>query len=261
MREIYLCCIAKNEDRYIDEWIRYHFKLGFEKIVVYANDWDYKNDNPNVTVIECSGWAAQIPVYNHFLETYRNKFWWVGFWDVDEFLVLNMHDSVRKFLLSYDDLTAIRINWANFGSNGHKTVRNNDYSVLNRFTKRSSPVPYVIDQNKKVLKINQAVKSMLRFSHQGQMFVHEPEGISYTLDRKPMRGPGNNNVDYSVAQLNHYFIKSYDEMMIRITNGVPDVGRFKSREFYTDRDFYCNLIDDFAARNFMYDKKIVLEMI
>lgn len=30
-----IVCIAKNEDHYIDEWIKYHLKLGFAKIFVY----------------------------------------------------------------------------------------------------------------------------------------------------------------------------------------------------------------------------------
>lgn len=34
-------CIAKNEDLYIDEWLLYHFKLGFGRAWVYQNDWRY----------------------------------------------------------------------------------------------------------------------------------------------------------------------------------------------------------------------------
>jgi hypothetical protein len=30
-----LACIAKNEDNYIDEWIKYHTKIGFDFIYVY----------------------------------------------------------------------------------------------------------------------------------------------------------------------------------------------------------------------------------
>lgn len=30
-----LCCIAKNEDNYINEWVEYHLKLGFDRVVIY----------------------------------------------------------------------------------------------------------------------------------------------------------------------------------------------------------------------------------
>lgn len=30
-----IVCIAKNEDNYIDEWLKYHAKLGFDYAYVY----------------------------------------------------------------------------------------------------------------------------------------------------------------------------------------------------------------------------------
>ena len=33
--KIALVCLAKNEDFYIDEWIKYHTKLGFDHIYIY----------------------------------------------------------------------------------------------------------------------------------------------------------------------------------------------------------------------------------
>lgn len=39
-----LVCIAKNEDHYIDEWLQYHFSIGFTKAFVYQNNWRYAGD-------------------------------------------------------------------------------------------------------------------------------------------------------------------------------------------------------------------------
>ena len=30
-----ICAIAKNEDGYIDDWIKYHLKLGIDQIYVF----------------------------------------------------------------------------------------------------------------------------------------------------------------------------------------------------------------------------------
>lgn len=252
MREIYLCCIAKNEDFYIAEWIDYHLKIGFDKIVIYANDWIYNNDNPNVIVINISGWGVQMPAYNHFLSYFKNKFLWVAFWDVDEFIVLNKHKDIKSLLDDYDDLTCVTINWALFGSNNHKKVIDNNYNVIERFTKRSKNIPYIPGyENKKDFHLNRPVKSIVRYNHIGKMFVHEPEGVLHTLNRQPMIGPFNDDVDYSIAQLNHYFIKSDEENDKRLLVGVPDLGRFKDKQFYTIRDEHCNEVDDFKALEFM----------
>jgi len=37
-----LVCIAKNEDHYIEEWIAYHLKLGFDHIFIYAYNWEFE---------------------------------------------------------------------------------------------------------------------------------------------------------------------------------------------------------------------------
>lgn len=37
--KVALAAIAKDEDNYIEEWIRYNLKLGFDKIIIYQNNW------------------------------------------------------------------------------------------------------------------------------------------------------------------------------------------------------------------------------
>lgn len=47
-----LCAIAKNEERYINEWVNYHYSLGFDKIVIYNNNDSRDLVIPNVEVID-----------------------------------------------------------------------------------------------------------------------------------------------------------------------------------------------------------------
>jgi hypothetical protein len=37
--KVALVAIAKNEDNYIDEWIRYYLAFGVDDIYIYQNDW------------------------------------------------------------------------------------------------------------------------------------------------------------------------------------------------------------------------------
>jgi hypothetical protein len=69
---IVLVCIAKNEEKYIQEWIDYHFKLGFDSIYIYENDWKSNIVQDNVTTISFNGRAKQMPAYNHFIEIYSD---------------------------------------------------------------------------------------------------------------------------------------------------------------------------------------------
>ena len=85
-----LVCIAKNEDLYIEEWIRYHLKLGFAKIFVYQNNWRYSGDkqqyNGSVEWIDFDGDYMQLKAYNDFIDNRREGFDFASFNEVyDEY--------------------------------------------------------------------------------------------------------------------------------------------------------------------------------
>ena len=46
--DLALVCIAKNEDPYIEEWVNYNLKLGFDKVFIYENNWRCKLNNDNI---------------------------------------------------------------------------------------------------------------------------------------------------------------------------------------------------------------------
>jgi len=255
-RHIYLCCIAKNEDHYIQEWIDYHLKLGFEKILIFANNWKYENDQENVEVFPMPGASQQSYSYNYFLRRFRKKFWWVAFYDVDEFLVLHKHRNMEELLLEYDDVQAIGINWARFGSNGHEKVIDGNYNVLERFTKRATEA----DQEKHE---DTAIKVMMRYTNYNKIDLHNCLGVTHTLSRKEINSPKekfdskarprNKPIEWNVAQLNHYYIKSYEEAVnIKIARGTADGGENKPLTRLKQIDKYSNTVDDFTAYNFMH---------
>jgi len=43
--KIALVSIAKDEDNYLEEWIKYNFKLGFDDIFIYEDEWHSKFEN------------------------------------------------------------------------------------------------------------------------------------------------------------------------------------------------------------------------
>lgn len=237
-----LVCIAKNEDNYIQEWINYNLKLGFDHIFIYANDWQYHNDQKEVTIIPFNGRIKQFASYNHFKINLAYNFSWVAFFDIDEFLVLKNHKNIKDFLNNYNDLSAIGINWALFGNNGHESIINNEYSVLKRFTKRSK-----IDFDK-----NNHVKSIVKLPSTTFQDIHTHHAPWYNLNREIRNGSFNDQIDWSVAQLNHYFTKSTNEFKIKCFRGRadnPSIRKFEEHEYY----LHLNDEDDFLARDFLYE--------
>lgn len=231
-----LVCIAKNEDNYIDEWINYHLKLGFDDIIIYLNDWAYHSTNINVKTIPFNGPVRQIPAYNSFLESNQNNYDWAAFFDVDEFLVLKKHNNIKEMLSDYSGFHALGINWVFFGSNGLNEVENQNYSVLSRFTKRSTSVDQHI---KTICRVRQDIK------------FNSPHNINLpwsNLDREIKNGPFNNPAKDDIAQLNHYFSKTKPEFEEKVARGRADAN-FK-RKFDEYFHYDLNEIEDLTALKF-----------
>jgi hypothetical protein len=241
---IALVCIAKNEDHYIDEWIDYHKKLGFDEIFIYQNDWISKSINPRAVYKTINGLGMQSSCYNDFISDYREKFEWVAFLDVDEYFVLNKHMNVSEFLKDYIHLPALGINWYLFGDCGCKG-KILDYSTLKRFTKRGAHVdPHI----KTILN--------LRMSMDAIMNVHSPDCVLGDTSGKLFKGNYNHGGPTDVAQINHYYCRTINEYIAKWQRGVAcEVDQNIKPSYRSIAKFNLhnlNDIQDMTAYNFMY---------
>lgn len=250
--------IAKNEDHYIDEWIKYHLKLGFSKIVIYQNDWryigEYINDS-RVQLIEWDGRNKQLPAYNNFIQNNYKNFDWAGFLDIDEFVVLKQDSNISDFLEKYNDYYSVGLNWSMLGSNGLEF--NGEYSVIKRFTRCREKL---IREVKCFVNFNKSANS-LSFS--------DPHNISQfnktiSVDKTHfINGYWNkeNRYNRSIAYINHYYVKTKEEWKHKMARGWPinmngvvpnnyEVVLFESR----NTEEY-NELEDLTAYNVMYGDK------
>lgn len=233
-----LVCIAKKEENYIEEWVKYNIKLGFDKIFIYEDEWECPINDPKVIKIKTKrkGRHRIVETYNDFLDENFDYFDHAAFFDVDEFLVLKKHNNVKEFLTEYSDVQSIGINWVHFGDNGLKEVIDNDYSTVKRFTKRRKAV-------------SEAVKNILKLDIRVGMVNHEPRCTWYSTERTPHTGAGNINGTDDVAQLNHYYCKTIQEfkekkMLYRVDDNPLGMHEFEKYNF--------NEVEDLSAYNFFY---------
>ena len=253
-----LVCIAKKEDNYIDEWIEYHFKLGFSKIIIYQNDWRYNGkyiNDESVELIEYDGIYKQMSAYNKFIKNNYSKYDWAGFIDVDEFIVLKKHSCISNFLEDYNDYDAVGFNWSMFGSNGLEF--NGEYSVIKRFTKCRKQL---IHEIKCFVNFNRTKDSL--------EFTWHPHNVESGLNRTIavdkshfINGPWNDDNEgcRDIAYINHYYIKTPAEFRQKMDRGWPmpmgnDPGydtelfnKFNAPEF--------SEYEDLTAYNFMYNNR------
>ena len=134
-----LLCIARDEDAYIDEWLDYHLKLGFDDIYIIQNNWLYNGkhlNNSNVHLLVNNGvfncHTTQVEWYNEVLQKIYFMYNFIAIFDIDEFLVLNKM-TLQQFFHVNNSTPVLFIKWRIFGDSNLKTIDKNNMSVLKRF--------------------------------------------------------------------------------------------------------------------------------
>ena len=236
--KIALVCIAKNEDDYIQEWIDYNKKLGFDDIFIYQNNWRCQIEESNVVKIVFDGEIMQTNAYNHFIVNNLGKYDWVAFFDVDEFLVLKKHKNIKEFINDYNEFPGIGVNWVLFGDNNLNGIIDN-YSVIKRFTKRQ-------------IDVNPHIKTIVKLSNNLTMNVHCPINTPLCNTNKELFiGPFNNSKLDDIAQINHYFCKTKEEFIKKVNRGRADNGEIRNLSDFDGHNH--NETEDLTAYNFFYE--------
>lgn len=149
MNYLSMCCIAKDEDLFIAEWLAYYSLIGVEHFYIYDNESATPLaehpmvakglDQGRITVVEIPGKARQIPAYNHCLSRFGGQNRWIGFLDVDEFICFadtmpgqTAPPDLRLFLTDFEPYAALVLNWRIIGSSGH--IRRPDGLVTANYT-------------------------------------------------------------------------------------------------------------------------------
>ena len=245
-QQVALCAIAKDEDDYLGEWLDYHFALGVSHVFLYDNHdvpkyGSYASLYPGrLTVFHLPGACAQMTAYEHgrlYALGLPEPPVWLGFIDIDEFIVIRDMDSLSAFLERYGPAEgALALNWVLFGNNGHERYNpehEGGTSVLRRFTRRQVGVnPHV----KWVVRLKD-LKHMLS-PHHG--LFHRPwvNAVDCKGRMIPDNGPYHPEGDDTIACIHHYFTKSTDEFRRKCLRGRADIPERRTMEA------------DFARHNF-----------
>ncbi len=217
-----ICGIFKNECIYLKEWIEFHKIVGIDHFYLYDNN---SNDDfesvlrPYVEdgTVTLEKWGAdhdQMGAYRHCIKNHRMESEWIGFIDIDEFVVPIEEDSVIDVLNRFQNRPAVLVYWKLFGSGG----------IMSRPTEELVTDSFVVCPTKlcnagKVFyntkydfsfedKRNALLHHVMRCSYKGNISLPTVnifgkvsffyEGISFSRGK-------------CLMQINHYFSKSRDE--------------------------------------------------
>ena len=123
---ISICQIFKDEAPYLREWIEYHMMIGIDHFYFYDNNSSdgYESiiqpyiEKGIITLVKWPKEHAQVEAYEDCIRRFRNESDWIGFIDVDEFIVPVAENSFPKFLNRFSKKPAVLIYWRVFNSGG-----------------------------------------------------------------------------------------------------------------------------------------------
>jgi hypothetical protein len=230
-----ICVIAKNEEPYFEEWLDYHFKIGFEHIYIIDNNSNNRLDTflssylnrKLITIINYREVkpSCQDSAYCYCMLNFGSETRWMAFIDVDEFFVLKRHENISEFLKKYIKYPSIIVSWVMFGANGQ--LCKSSGKVMDRF-----PTP--AKEGTRVNEMNMCFKSIVQticYTSTHDCSIRSAHRWTYpAFNEKGKRVFGETSKQsVSYIALNHYYTKSYEEFLSRISSG--DVAGFvKTKE-------------------------------
>lgn len=223
-----ICVQVKNEHRYIREWVEHNLNIGFDCIYIYE-DWRSlshydvlrdlirkrkvvltpfsSNRVPIIRGDNCRGIPTQYQLFSWFFNECKAQHIdaeWIGFFDVDEFLVFDKGWDLFKIEQAFKNYGCVYPCWVMYGANGH--VKRPCGNVVDNYTS-FMPLYYHMEQPMWYHKslVNVRICSGMKNIHTFNEGVFT-DGVTFT----------DSWLSFSKCHLNHYFTKSFEDYCERM---------------------------------------------
>ena len=125
--KVSICAIFKDEALYLKEWIEFHRIVGIDHFFLYNNNSSDHFasvlkpyiENGLVTLKEWPYDQKQMECYIDCIDHFSDRTKWLGFIDIDEFIVPKSTNTVYDFLKPFEKKRgSVRLYWKLYGSSG-----------------------------------------------------------------------------------------------------------------------------------------------
>ena len=225
---ICICTLGKEENKYTREFVQFYEKIGIDKIYLYDNNFengerfeDVISDYINNGFVEVINWRGkkmpQLMSMNDCYKKNYNKYDWLMFYDIDEYIKLANYSNIKYFLneKKFSQCQLIYLNLIPHTDNNQLYYSNK--SLFERFPER---VPKTKPEGRKL-----EVKFILK-GHIPKIRIRNQHYCNHKL--KNCNGFGKKNTihyihtyhpDYNYYYIDHFFSKSTEEFIDKIIKG------------------------------------------
>lgn len=227
--KVCICTVGKKENNYIMEYIKHYKNYGFDKIFLYDNN--EKNNEKFEDIIydfikkgfvEIINFRGRMRIQRRAInDCYRrnnNKYDWIFFNDIDEFIYLKNYKNIKIFLnkSKFNKCQTIQFNWVMHTDNNF--IYYNNKSLVERFPEKGKSLNTSID-----------VKSIIRGNiSMNFTSAHYLSGKLISCDvfgHIKKRFYHNKKEYYKKYYIDHYYTKSTEEFIMKIKRGSVAFGQ------------------------------------
>lgn len=209
-----ICAVARDEEDYLDEWIKHHLSIGFDFIVLYDNNDNNKQEEickkyKDVLSVKIKySKYLQFKAYNHFLKNFGSEFEYITFIDLDEFIVFNPDQPIQniKDLVKHD---YYHLSWKLMDDND--LVYQDNRPLLERFTREMKYYEY----GQYDFPVNYHAKSLIKYNDKlvcGHPHYFACDYKCYNCKGEEVKGDSAlMTPNYDVCYIKHFYTKTAEE--------------------------------------------------
>lgn len=239
------CVATKDRADDLREWVDYHHALGVSRFYIFSTDStepyaEVLKDLIDGGVVEYHAlpWVMprtiplmQVRLYYLCLKHNRKRHAFLGFWDVDEYLVFTdpsiaaQERPLPAYLRQFENRGGLVVNWRLMGSSGHKS-RPEGGTIRSYLS--CTPADYHENHQLKSIVNTQFVDMPTTDPHH---FVYLDEATAVDTSGAIVEGSSNPAIRGETLVLFHYAIKSEQEYREKMSRGSA-MGNHKTMTFF-----------------------------
>lgn len=226
-KNVCLCTIGKNENKYIREFVEYYKNYQVDKIFLYDNNdlngenfEDVISDYINNGYVELINYRElsnpQILSYNDCYKKNSKNYDWLIFYDIDEYIYLKDFSNIKLYLgdKRFYKCERIQLNWIFYTDNNLLYYDNR--TLAERFIERQPSARGVKSGG------SQGIKSIVR-GYKKNVRINDVHILSKKFklcdgfgNRAKIKGIITTKSDFEYHYINHYYCKSTEEFINKI---------------------------------------------
>lgn len=251
------CSIVKNEDNYIDEFVRIHQYLGVEFFLFFDrsnNPLSNKFKNlPHIKVINFpegpNGMHAN--AWMEGVKFFTGKTKWCQFVDIDQVVVPKQTNDIKVMLQNYENHASLGLNWHSFGSSHRETEPEEGLSTYEAYTLRAADETPI---NNHIQSIVQPDKIEHAVWHDPHHPIVKPGERQVNSIKMTCHGPFNIPPYQEIGFIAHYYTRSREYWARKIAKRRADTNTIGGTlEDFDHHQTYMNAVEDLTVKN-IWDK-------